>query len=119
MDAIKNFALSQLASGITATQLTATVATGQGGRFPTTSDGPYNIVIYDASNYANAALAYQAGKAAIYRVLSRTGDILTFKDDGSSQREGQEGTSAIAHNTVGVTYVVMQALTAKILKIVI
>ena len=115
MDAIKNFALSQLASGITATQLTATVATGQGGRFPTTSDGPYNVVIYDASNYANAALAYQAGEAAIYRVLSRTGDILTFKDDGSSQREGQEGTGAIAHNTVGVTYVVMQALTAKIL----
>ena len=112
MDSINNFAISQLAGGITATQLTATVATGQGSRFP--SSGAFNVVIYDAS-YSNAALAYQAGKAAIYRVLSRTGDILTFKDNGSSQREGQEGTTAIAHNTLGATYVIMQALTAKLL----
>jgi hypothetical protein len=113
MDSIKNFALSQLSGGINSTQLTATLATGQGNRFPAT--GAYNVVIYNASNYANAALAYQAGKAAIYRVLSRTGDILTFKDNGSSLREGQEGTTAIAHNSEGITYVVMQALTVKLL----
>ena len=112
MDSINNFAISQLTGGITATQLTATLTTGQGSRFP--SSGAFNVVIYDAS-YSNAALAYQAGKAAIYRVLSRTGDILTFKDNGSSQREGQEGTTAIAHNTGGATYIVMQALTAKLI----
>ncbi len=79
MDSINNFAISQLAGGITATQLTATLIIGQGNRFPLS--GAFNVVIYDAS-YANAALAYQAGKTAIYRVLSRTGDVLTFKDNG-------------------------------------
>ncbi len=79
MDPINNFAISQLAGGITATQLTATLIIGQGNRFPLS--GAFNVVIYDAS-YANAALAYQAGKTAIYRVLSRTGDVLTFKDNG-------------------------------------
>jgi hypothetical protein len=112
MDAIKNFAISQLSVGINSTQLTAVVLTGQGSRFPAT--GEFNVVVYDAS-YANAALAYHAGKAAIYRVLSRSTDTLNFKGDGSSNREGQEGTSPITHNSSGATYIVMQALTAKIL----
>ncbi len=112
MDAIKNFAISKLATGINATQITATVLNGEGSRFPdTTIDGPFNVVIWNSS-YANPALAYHAGEAAIYRVIERTNDQFTFKSTNNN-RDGEEGTLPIAHNTIGKNYSVGLMFTSK------
>jgi hypothetical protein len=109
MDNLSNFASSTLASGIDATQTTAILTTGQGDRFPTEN---FNVIIWDAS-YNDMTVARYDNALAIYRVESRTDDVLTFVTV-SGVREAQEGTSAITHNTGGHTYNVAQGVTAKL-----
>jgi hypothetical protein len=110
MDSLVNFGFTTLASGITATATTATVATGEGARLPSAN---FNVAIWDSS-YSSMADAYYAGVLEIARVTTRTSDTLTFKLSGGV-REAQEGTTALAHNTTGLTYNVAQVLTAAVL----
>ncbi len=70
---VKNRATSTLASGITDTDTTLTVATGDGSKFP--SSGDFHITIEDE----------------ILKCTARSGDTLTVT-------RAQEGTSAASHD---------------------
>lgn len=103
-DVPKLSAFSTLASGITAGASSLTVQSGHGARFPdTATDGAFNVCIYD-SRYKNFDVAYRAGMGEVVRVTSRSSDTFTIT-------RAQEGTSAVAFNTTGVTYRVEQNIT--------
>ena len=106
MDDITNFPYGTLASGIDASTTSATLTTGHGARFPT---APFWAVIFNATDFTNAHLAYYAGEAEIVRVTVRSTDALTIT-------RGQQGTSGVTHNTGGKTYVVMQTVDADLLE---
>ena len=103
LDPVRNFAVGVLASGISESDTTITLQTGQGDKFPPTSEGNYNCVIWNSTDYTNPA---DDPNVEIVRVISRSGDTFTV------QRE-QEGTTAVAHNTPGKTYKMMLAFTRK------
>lgn len=109
-DPVKNFAYGELGSSITSTDTSLTFKTGRGSRFPSTSGGSYNVVIYDKI-YGNAATAYHTiidgnRQAEIVRFHSLSGDTV------SSMSRGQEGTTALNFNTTGKLYVIERVLTA-------
>lgn len=96
MDNFKNFAEGLLTSGISAGATSAALQTGQGAFFPS---GAFKAVLWSKA-FANPALAYQAGKAEVVRVTSRSGDALTIT-------RAQGGTSAV--NFTGLTVGVINA----------
>lgn len=103
-DVPKLSAFSTLASGITAGASSLTVQSGHGARFPdTATEGAFNICVYD-SRYKNFDVAYRAGMGEVMRCTSRSTDTFTVT-------RAQEGTSAVAFNTTGVTYRVEQNMT--------
>lgn len=106
MDAVSNFAVAQLLTGIDADDTSMTVASGQGSRFPDPASGAYNLVIWD-SLYNSAAEAYHAGAAEIVRATALSTDTFTIT-------RAQESTSAVAHNVSGRTYNVELNATAKL-----
>ena len=110
MDNLKNFASSILASGIDATQLTASVSFGEGNRFPSSD---FNVIIWDAS-YNDMSEARYSNALAIYRVVSRIDDTFTFQADIDGNRQGQEGTASLAHNAPGITYNFALCVTTKL-----
>ena len=75
MDNLINFASSILATGIDAIQLTASVNGGEGYRFPSSD---FNVIIWDGA-FDDMTVARYSNALAIYRVLSRTGDVLLLK----------------------------------------
>jgi hypothetical protein len=103
LDTITNFGYGTLASGINGAVTSATLTTGHGARFPASN---FNVVIWNATDYTNAAAAYYAGEAEIVRVTSRSSDTLTIT-------RAQEGTAAVTHNTAAKTYAVSLSLTKK------
>lgn len=100
LDKFSNTGLSTLASGIDASQLTATLTAGTGSRFPADT---FNVVIWASSDFANPI---DAADREIVRCTSRTGDVLTIV-------RGQEGTTGVAHNTPGKTYSVALIVSQK------
>jgi hypothetical protein len=88
-DQVKNFAYSTTTASVTAVATSFSVQSGHGARFPATSGGAYNLVVYNPI-YPNASVAYQNSSAEIIRVTTRSTD--TF----SVITRAQEGTSAIA-----------------------
>lgn len=74
----KNFAISELASSMNDSQLTATVKVGEGTKFPTTN---FWFIV----------------DVEIMLCSSRAGDVLTIT-------RGQQSTSAVAHNTAARCY---------------
>jgi hypothetical protein len=106
LDPSKNFAISTLPAGITNADVSFNCGTGDGAKFPAPgTDGPFNIVIWNSTDYATPA---QDPSVEVLRVTARTADAFTIT-------RAQEGTSAVAHNTVGKTYKIVLALTAKTL----
>lgn len=114
MDNITNFSFGILTAGIDATQLTAQITLGANITFPASN---YNAVIWDASQ--DMLTARINNLLAIYRVLTFSAGTLTFKANLSGNREAQEGTTAIAHNTNGHTYNVALCVTAKMFQDII
>lgn len=88
-DQVKNFAYSTTAAAVTAGATSFSVASGTGSRFPATSGGAYNLVVWNPK-YRNASVAYQNSAAEIIRVTTLATD--TF----SVITRAQESTSAIA-----------------------
>lgn len=88
-DQVKNFAYSTTSAAVTAGATSFSVQSGHGARFPATSGGAYNLVVWNPQ-YPNASVAYQNSAAEIVRVTTRSTD--TF----SVITRAQEGTSAIA-----------------------
>lgn len=99
MDAFSNFAVSTLTGTLTNVATTASVASGDGARFPSV---PFNASIWDSTTYTAPDLD---PAREIVRVTARATDALTFT-------RAQEGTAAVAHsNTVSI----LAGLTAKTL----
>jgi len=103
MDNIKNFAVGELSGTLSSSATSLTLATGQGSRFPT---APFNAVIWDSTNYSDAAMAFHAGKAEIVRVTAVTGDTFTIE-------RAQEGTTAVAFLDANAIYKVALGVTKK------
>lgn len=97
-----------LSGGINASQTTVTLESGEGARLASTSGSTYQypLVIYD-TRYVTPHDAHKAGKAEVVLVTSHDGSSDTI----SAVTRGQESTSAIAHNTSGVTYKAVAGLT--------
>lgn len=79
---LSNNGLSTLASGITSSATSITVATGDGSKFPALSAGQYFML----------TLVKSTGTFEIVKVTARSGDVLTVT-------RAQEGTTAAAFST--------------------
>lgn len=88
-DQVKNFAYSTTTAAVTAVATSFSVQSGHGSRFPATSGGAYNLVVWNPI-HGTAAIAANNSAAEIVRVTTRSTD--TF----SVITRAQEGTSAIA-----------------------
>ena len=103
-DPARNFAIADLASGITNVATSITLATGKGALFPDPSaDGAFNVPLYNSTDYTAPWLDPDV---EIVRVTAKSTDTFTVT-------RAQEGTSAVAHNTGGKTYSLYMALTRK------
>lgn len=102
MDARANFAFGTLASGINSAALTCDVGAGEGARFPAV---PFNVVIWNRTDYPTPAHAYWSNEAEIVRVTNIATDTLTIT-------RAQEGTTARNFNTGGKTYEIWDTATA-------
>lgn len=104
MDNVKNFAKVTLLTGIDSDDLSLTLASGHGAKLPNpTTDGPFNLVCYNASDYADPA---DDPYVEVFRCTARVTDACTIS-------RAQEGTSAVAHNSTGKTYKCILAFTKK------
>ena len=99
LDPITNFAESTLSAGITSGATSFNVSAGTGAKFP--SSYTYPLVIYNCTDYGRAS---QDPNVEIVTVTNRATDTFTIT-------RGQEGTTAVAHNTAGKTYCVELNLT--------
>lgn len=101
LDTFVNLAYSTLASGITSGATTLTVASGDGAKFSVGG----NATIWDSGVAASPDLVAAGSAPEIVRITGISGDVLTIS-------RGQETTSAVAHNTGGHTYSIIQGVTA-------
>ena len=99
LDAFLNFAIGTLNAGITSGATSLTMSSGQGARFPAVS---FNAVIWNTTDYTAPD---QDPNVEIVRVTAISTDTFTIT-------RGQEGTTAVAHNTGGKTYALLAGLTA-------
>lgn len=102
LDVSKNFAIGTLSAGIASGATSVVLVAGQGTRFPT---APFNAVIWNATNYSNAADAFYGSQAEIVRVTAVATDTFTIT-------RAQESTTAQNLNTAGITYRIVADPTA-------
>lgn len=104
MDATKNFAKSDLDSGIAAGATSLVLTSGGGAKFPLPStDGAFNLTLYN-KDYPDPA---DDPDVEVVRCTARSTDTLTVA-------RAQEGTADVNHNTGGKTYAVILGPTAKL-----
>ncbi len=92
LDPITNFADTTMSTGYDAAATSVIVAAGTGSKFP--SSYTYPVVWWNCSDYNRASA--DPG-VEIVTVTNRSGDTFTIS-------RGQEGTTAVAHNTAGKVY---------------
>lgn len=92
LDPITNFAETTMSTGYDAAATSVIVAAGTGSKFP--SSYTYPLVWWNCSDYNRASA--DPG-VEIVTVTNRSGDTFTIS-------RGQEGTTAVAHNTAGKVY---------------
>lgn len=102
IDATKNFGIGTLTAGIASGATSLVVGSGEGARFPAVS---FNAVVWNSTDYTNAADAFHASQAEIVRVTAIATDTFTIT-------RAQESTTARNLNTGGKTYRIMATLTA-------
>lgn len=90
----RNNAVGTLASGIDSTTTTIVLTAGQGAKFPTTAEGDWFGALYNSTDYSAPHLD---PNFEVVKVTARSTDTLTVV-------RGQDGTTAVSHNTVGKTY---------------
>ena len=90
----RNNAVGTLASGIDSTTTTIVLTAGQGAKFPTTAEGEWYSAIYNSTDYSAPHLD---PNFEIVKITARSTDTLTVV-------RGQDGTTAVSHNTGGKTY---------------
>jgi len=91
-----NFAIVQLNAGITAGATAMTLSTGHGARLPAPGALGFFLTIWNDTDYPSAP----QGDPAVERVkvTALSGDSIT------TMVRGQDGTSAVAHNTADKIY---------------
>lgn len=99
LDPITNFAETTMSTGYDAAATSVIVAAGTGSKFP--SSYTYPLVWWNCSDYNRASA--DPG-VEIVTVTNRSGDTFTVS-------RGQEGTTAVAHNTAGKVYCFELSLT--------
>ena len=99
IDPVTDDAYGKLSVGITSAATTMIALTGVGTLFP--SSFPYTVTIYNCTDYA---ASHQDPSRERVRVTNRSGDTFTIT-------RGQEGTSAVNHNTAGKEYCIFQSIT--------
>jgi len=92
LDPITNFAETTMSTGYDAAATSVIVAAGTGSKFP--SSYTYPLVWWNCSDYNRASAD---PNVEIVTVTNRAGDTFTIS-------RGQEGTTAVAHNTAGKVY---------------
>lgn len=100
MDNFQNYAAFQFAAGYSAAATSVDLTADPGASFPTP---PANGSWYNATDYASPD---QDPAREIVRITARAGATLTIA-------RAQEGTAAVAHNTVGKVYKLWLGPTAK------
>jgi hypothetical protein len=97
---VLNFAKVQVSTGYDSVATSVTLITGHGSRLPNAF--PYPLVWFNATSYPDPS---DDPDVEIVTVTNRVADILTIT-------RGVEGTTASNKNTSGVTYKMVQSLTA-------
>lgn len=92
LDPITNFAETTMSTGYDAAATSVIVAAGTGSKFP--SSYTYPLVWWNCTDYNRASAD---PNVEIVSVTNRSGDTFTIS-------RGQEGTTAVAHNTAGKVY---------------
>ena len=105
LDQRKNFAKGIVSTGYNASATTIVLATNEGNKFPSFAGNPFNVVWWNSTDFADPA---DDPTAEIVRVTGRTGDSLTVT-------RGQEGTSAVTHNSGSKVYKMALCLTKKMI----
>lgn len=104
LDPAKNFAIANVLTGYAAGATTIVLQSGLGALFPDPStDGAFNLTYWNATDYPNPS---DDTAKEIIRVTARSTDTFTVT-------RAQEGTSDVAHNTVGKQYKVALGWTKK------
>jgi len=104
LDPIKNFAKVTVSTGYDSAATSITLNSGDGNKLPDpATDGAFNLVWWNATDYPDPS---DDPNVEIVRVTAKSGDTLTIT-------RGQEGTSAVDHNTSGKTYKMVLAVTEK------
>jgi hypothetical protein len=100
-----NAAIGTVASSFDADDVTLSLTTGHGNRFPS---GKFRVVLYNSSDYESMAEAFWAGEAEVIEATGKTSSSLT------GLARGLEGTTPITA-TGGMTYKVVLGTTAVVL----
>lgn len=93
-----NFAKSTVSTGYTSAATSIVVSSGQGAKFP--ASGTYPLVWWNCTDYA---LAEDDPNVEIVLVTARSTDTLTIT-------RGQDGTTAVNHNTAAKTYCLVRSI---------
>lgn len=101
LDNAVNFGKATVSSVYSSGATSIVLNTGNGAKLPQTT--PYNLVWWDSTVYNDPS---DDPSVEIVRVTTITGDTLTIT-------RGQEGTTAVGHNTTGHVYKVIRTITAK------
>lgn len=104
IDPVTNFAEVTPIGTYSAIDTTINLTSGTGGTLPDTTDGAFNLVWYNATDYTGPASDPQK---EIVRVVTRTVDVLTVI-------RAQEATTATAKSIAGKTYKLVLAMTKRI-----
>lgn len=99
IDPVEDDAYGTLAAGINSSVTSMMAATGVGTKFP--ASFPYTVTIWNCTDYGASQLDPSRERV---RVTNRVSDTFTIT-------RGQEGTSAVNHNTAGKAYCIAQTLT--------
>lgn len=99
IDPVADDAFGKLSQGYDSSATTMVAATGVGAKFP--ASFPYTITVFDCTTYG---ASYLDPSRERLRVTNRVGETFTVT-------RGQEGTSAVNHNTAGKEYCIFQSVT--------
>lgn len=105
LDKVKNFARVTVSTGYSSSDISIVLTTGDGLKLPTTSDGNYNLVWWNSSDYADPS---NDPNVEVIRVTNLTSDTLTIT-------RAQESTLATNKNTSGKTYSMALTVTEKMI----
>lgn len=105
IDPVTNFASAIVSGTYNAAATSVTLAAGGGGQFPAISEGQFNLVWFNSTDYTGPE---EDPQREIVRVTNRVSDVLTVL-------RGQEGTIATDKSLAGVTYKMMLGVTENLI----